>query len=48
MIDNSINQIVQFILFVLDLIIGIATVSGIAVILGGKLTLGIGKRFKLV
>ncbi len=47
-IDNSINQIVQFILFVLDLIIGIATVSGIAVILGGKLTLGIGKRFKLV
>ncbi len=46
-IDNSLDQIVQFILFILDIIIGYATVNGIAGILGGKITLGIGKRFRL-
>jgi hypothetical protein len=46
-IDHSLNQIVQFILFVLDIIIGYAIVGGIAQILGGRLTLGIGKKFTL-
>jgi len=46
-VDNSLDQIVQFILFVLDIIIGYAIINGIANILGGKVTLGIGKRFKL-
>lgn len=46
-IDNSLNQIVQFILFVFDIIIGVALTNGIASLMGGKLTLGIGKRFKL-
>jgi hypothetical protein len=45
-IDNCLNQIVQFILFVFDIIIGYAITNGIANILGGKLTLGVG-RFKL-
>ena len=46
-IDHSLDQIVQFILFVLDIIIAYAMVGGIAQILGGKLTLGIGKKFTL-
>jgi hypothetical protein len=42
----TVNQFVQFILFTLDLIMGVAITNAIAGLLGGKLTLGIGK-FKL-
>ncbi len=45
-IDNSLMQIVQFILFVLDLIMAVAITNGIAGLMGGSLRLGVGK-FKL-
>jgi hypothetical protein len=35
-------QLIQFLLFILDLIIGYAITSGIAGLMGGKITLGIG------
>ena len=45
-IDNSLMQVVQFILFILDIIIGYVITNNIARLLGGKITLGVG-RFKL-
>jgi hypothetical protein len=45
-IDHSLDQIVQFMLFIFDIIIAYAITNGIANILGGRVTLGVG-RFKL-
>lgn len=45
-VDNSLNSIVQFLLFILDIIIGVAITQGIAGLMGGKIQLGIG-QFKL-
>ena len=45
-IDNTFNQMVQALLFVMDIIITYAATDGIARLMGGKITLGVG-RFKI-
>ncbi len=45
-VDVSLDQIIQFLLFAFDIIIGFAVTNGIANLLGGKITPGVG-RFKL-
>ncbi len=46
-IDNSLNQLLQFLLFIIDIVMGVALSQGIARLLGGDIALGVGKRFKL-
>jgi hypothetical protein len=46
-VDNSLNSIVQFILFAFDIVIWYAITNGIANLMGGNIQLGIGKKFKL-
>lgn len=45
-IDETIAPLTQFLLFVIDIVMGVALAQGMARLMGGKITLGIGK-FKL-